>query len=197
MALVLRSLPKGGVSKDVAAGPIMRALRRPLLIVLALVFLLEAWLWEHLSPIVRWIVARLAWPWLRDRIAALIERLPPYPTLIVFVIPGVCLFPIKLLGLWLLAGGHWLLALVALALAKLVGLGVTAFIFDVTRPKLLQLPWFRWVYEHVLAWLAWAHALTDPIKERLRRHLHAFAPQRAGRTLRLLRRIRLRAQAAT
>jgi hypothetical protein len=177
----------------------MRALRRPLLIVLAIVFLIEAWLWEHLSPLVRWVVDRLSWPWLRVWLAALIERLPPYAMLVVFVIPGVCLFPLKLLGLWLMSGGHWFFALLVLAFAKLVGLGVSAFIFDVTKPKLLQLSWFRWIYEHVLAWLAWAHELVDPIKERLRRYARLFAPQRAGRTFKLLRRIRqqrIRAQAA-
>ena len=170
----------------------MRVLRRPLLIVLALVFLFEAWLWEHLRPIVRWLVEQVAWPQLRAKIAALIERLPPYPTLLVFVIPIVLLFPMKLFGLWLLAGGHLSLAFATLAFAKVVSMGVTAFIFDVTRPKLLQLPWFRWLYEHILAWLAWAHALVDPVKERMRRHLRAFSPQRAGRTLKLLRRIRMR-----
>ena len=33
-------------------------------------------------------------------------------------------------------------------------MGVAAFIFEVTRPKLLQLAWFRWLYEHVMLWLA-------------------------------------------
>ena len=174
----------------------MRALRRPLLIVLALVFLFEAWLWEHLSPIVRWLVEQVAWPQLRARIAALIERLPPYPTLLVFVIPVVLLLPMKLLGLWFLAGGHLFLAFATLAFAKVVSMGVTAFIFEVTRPKLLQLPWFRFIYERVLTWIAWAHALVDPVKERMRRHLRAFSPQRAARTLRLLRRIRMRMQSA-
>ena len=37
----------------------MRRLLRPLLILLALVFLFEAWLWSHLAPIVAWIVARI------------------------------------------------------------------------------------------------------------------------------------------
>jgi hypothetical protein len=170
----------------------MRTVRRPLLIILALVFLFEAWLWEHLSPVVRWIAQHIAWRELREKIAALIERLPPYPTLLVFLVPVVLLFPLKLLGLWMLAHGSWLGAMATLALAKVAGMGVTAFIFDVTRPKLLQLPWFRWLYEHMLVWLAWAHALVDPVKERLRRHLRAFSPRRASRTLKLLRRIRMR-----
>ena len=41
--------------------------------------------------------------------------------------------------------------------------------------------------------LAWAHALVDPIKRRLRLWFRMFAPQRAGRTLKLIRRIRQRA----
>jgi hypothetical protein len=60
----------------------------------------------------------------------------------------------------MLAHGSWLGATTVLVLAKLVGTGVAAFIFDVTRPKLLQLPWFRWLYEHVLV-LAREGARTD------------------------------------
>jgi hypothetical protein len=83
-----------------------------------------------------------------------------------------------------------------LTLAKVVSLGVTAFIFDLTRPKLLELPWFRWFYEHMIVWLAKAHELADPIKERIKRTMRAFAPNRAGRTFALLTRIRRRMQAA-
>jgi hypothetical protein len=42
----------------------------------------------------------------------------------------------------------------------------------------------------MLVWLDWAHGMIDPIKERIRRAFRMFAPKRAGRTLRLLRRIR-------
>ena len=38
-----------------------RVLLRPLLILLALVFLFEAWLWDRLAPIVGWVVARIRW----------------------------------------------------------------------------------------------------------------------------------------
>jgi len=172
----------------------MRRLLRPFLILLALVFLLEAWLWEHLAPVVAWIVARIPLRAIKARTAAWIEGLPPAATLVVFVVPVVVLLPFKFLGLWLLAHGHWLDAVAVLALAKVAGLGVTAFIFDITRPKLLQLAWFRWLYERVMVWLVWAHELVDPIKRRLKRVFRMFAPKRAGRTLRLLMRIRRRMQ---
>jgi hypothetical protein len=79
-----------------------------------------------------------------------------------------------------------------LVLAKIVSMGVTAFIFDLTRPKLLQLWWFRWLYEHVMSWLDWAHGLVDPIKLRIKAWFRLFGPRRASRTLRLLWRIRRR-----
>jgi hypothetical protein len=172
----------------------MRRLLRPLLILLALVFLFEAWLWEHLAPIVAWIVARIPLRELKARIATAIESLPPTATLVVFIVPVLLLLPLKFLGLWMLAHGYWLGALAVLALAKVISLGVTAFIFDLTRPKLLQLAWFARFYERVLVWLAWAHALVDPIKARIKRTFHIFAPKRAGRTMRLLMRIRRRMQ---
>jgi hypothetical protein len=143
----------------------LRLLLRPLWLLLALLFLFEAWLWSHLAPIVAWVVNLVALPGLKARAAAWIERLPPSVTLLVFLVPVVLLLPIKLLGFWMLAHGSWLGAMVTLALAKVVSMGVTAFIFDVTRPKLLQLAWFRWLYERVIAGLAWAHRLVDPFKE--------------------------------
>ena len=106
------------------------------------------------------------------------------------------LFPFKLLGLWLLAHKHWIAASIVLVLAKLVGVAVTAFVFEVTKPKLLKLAWFRWLYEHVLAWLDWAHDLVAPIRRRIKRLLRIFRPKQAGRALRLLWRIRRRMRAA-
>src|SRR5262245_50543755 len=163
----------------------MRRLTRPFLILLALIFLFEAWLWERLSPLVAWFVALLPWKKFKEKIAAAIANLPPATTLIVFVVPFLLLLPLKFLEFWLLAKRQWLAAIFVLVLAKLLGLGVTAFIFDLTRPKLLQLAWFRSVYERVLVWLAWAHGLIDPIKERIRKRLQMFAPQRAGRAMKL------------
>ena len=174
----------------------MRRLLRPLLILLALVFLFEAWLWNRLAPVVAWIVARLPLRAIKAAVAGWIERLPPAATLVVFVVPILLLLPLKFLGLWMLAHGYWLGALAVLAFAKVVSLGVTAYIFDLTRPKLLQLAWFRRFYDRVMTWLAWAHELIDPVKRRLRSLFRMFGPKRAGRTLRLLARIRRRMQAA-
>lgn len=188
----------------------MRRLLKPLWVLLALLFLFEAWLWDHLRPVVQWVVDLVPWRRLKERLAAFIESLPPYATLLVFLVPVVMLFPLKLAGLWMLAHGSWFGAMAVLALAKLMSTGVTAFIFALTRPKLLQLWWFRWLYDHVMVWLDKAHAIIDPIKERirawaranlafvrrrLRRYVWLMRPGRPGRFLRRVMRIRRRMQA--
>jgi hypothetical protein len=108
---------------------------RPFWIFLALIFLAEAWLWDHLEPLVARVVNLIPWGKLKAKLARLIEDLPPWATLIVFVIPFILLLPQKFLEVYLLATHQWLAAGIVLILAKLLGLGVTAFIFDVTRDK--------------------------------------------------------------
>ena len=88
----------------------MRRLTRPLLILVAIVFLIEAWLWSHLQPVVAWVVARIPFRAVKAWIAGTIRKLPPAATLVVFIVPMAMLFPFKLLGLWLLAHKQWIAA---------------------------------------------------------------------------------------
>ena len=171
----------------------MRRVLRPLWIVLALLFLLEAWLWDHLEPIVARAVNLIAWGKLKQKLARAIENLPPWATLIVFVIPLLVMLPLKFLGAYFLATRNWLGAAVILTLAKLLGLGVTAFVFDVTRDKLLQLAWFRGMYDWFIWLRDWAHVQTEPVRERIRQWAWLMKPQRAGRFVRRLMRLRRRA----
>lgn len=170
----------------------MRRLTRWLWIAVAIVFLIEAWLWDHLEPVVAWVVDRLPLKRVKEQIAQWVARLSPAFSLVVFAVPVGLLLPFKLAGLWLLARGYWIGAAGTLLFAKIVGLGSTAFVFDVARTKLLQLPWFRWMYDQVMAWRAWAHELVDPIVLEIKHHMALLKPRRAGRALRLLMRIRRR-----
>ncbi len=167
-----------------------RILSRAILIPLALFLVFEAWLWDRLLPAVAWLVARIPLARAKAWIARSVEGLSPAATLIVFVVPLLLLFPLKLLGLWLLGHGRWFLALLTILFAKLVGVGVTAFLFEVTKPKLIEMQWFRKGYEKILSLLARAHALVDPLKRRIRQRIHFLMPKNAGRAIRLLRRIR-------
>src|ERR1700761_7823438 len=137
----------------------MRRLLQPLWVLLAIIFLVEAWLWDHLEPIVAavvaWIPLRAFKQWLADRV----DSLSPAMTLIVFIVPVIPLFPLKLVGLWLLAHEHWTSAVSTILFAKFLGVGVTAFVFDVTRPKLLEMDWFEKLYEFIMEMRAKANAL--------------------------------------
>ena len=52
----------------------MRVVLKPLWFLLALLFLLEAWLWDHLVPAIRWIVDSVPWRTLKGRLADAIEQ---------------------------------------------------------------------------------------------------------------------------
>jgi hypothetical protein len=168
----------------------MRRWLRPLWIFLALLFLLEAWLWDHLEPIVARAVSLIPWARFKRWLARAIADLPPWATLFVFAVPFVAMLPLKFLEVYFLATHNWLGAIAVILGVKLIGLGVTAFIFDVTRDKLLQMAWFRRLYETMLALRQWAHDITAPVRERVRQLTWLLKPHRAGRFLRRLMRLR-------
>src|SRR5438046_9273288 len=117
----------------------MRRLLQPFWVLLAVIFLIEAWLWDHLEPIVERIVALIPLRTFKQWLAERVDTLSPAMTLIVFIVPVIPLFPLKLVGLWLLTHEHWLSAIATIVFAKFLGVGVAALIFDVTRRTLLQL----------------------------------------------------------
>ncbi len=168
----------------------MTRLLKPLWFVLALIFLIEAWLWDHLEPLVARIVRLIPLAALKQWLARRIEALPPSLALVVFLLPTAFLLPLKFVGVWLIAHHHFMAALAVAAFVKLAGLGVTAFIFDLTRPRLLEMRWFRRLYETVVALRARAHALVAPIMDGIRAQLRAITGGRGAPRPRLLRVIR-------
>jgi hypothetical protein len=167
-----------------------RRFLQPIWILLAIIFLIEAWLWDHLEPIVARVVAliplRAFKQWLAERVATL----SPAMTLIVFVVPVIQLLPLKLAGFWLLTHKYWFSAFFTIVFAKFLGVGVAAFVFDVTRDKLLEMRWFETLYEFVLDLRTRASALIAPIKLRIREVLRGGADGWSSRRLRLIQRFR-------
>ncbi len=168
----------------------MRRWLRPLWVILALLFLLEAWLWDHLEPIVARVVNLIPWGRVKVWLKGMIEGLPPWAALGVFIVPFIVLLPLKFLEVFFLAKRQWLAAGLVLILAKLIGLGVTAFVFDATRGKLLQMGWFARMFDWLMWARDWAHEITEPVRERARQLAWLLKPQRAGRFLRRLMKLR-------
>jgi hypothetical protein len=168
----------------------LRRLFQPIWVLLAVIFLIEAWLWDHLEPIVAWVVARIPLQTFKHWLAERVDTLSPAMTLIVFIVPVIPLFPLKLVGFWLLTHQYWLSAIATIIFAKLLGVGVAAFVFDVTRPKLLEMGWFETLYEFVMSLRAKAAEVVDPIKRRLLEILRGDGDGWSSRMLRLIQRFR-------
>jgi hypothetical protein len=159
---------------------VLRKLSKPLWYLLAILFLIEAWFWERCGPWIRGLVDRLPWRALKARIAAAIERLPPVATLVVFLVPVVAILPFKLAAVAFVARGHVVLGLACYVGVKVVGFGLTAFVFDATRDKLMRIPGFPPAYRAVMRVHRWAHGLMDPYKAAAKAWAQArIAPVRA------------------
>src|SRR5674476_1490864 len=86
--------------------------------VLALLFLLEAWLWDHLEPLVARVVNLIPWGVVKEKLARGIEHLPPWAVLFVFIIPFIAMLPLKFLEVYFLATGNWLGAIGVIIFVK-------------------------------------------------------------------------------
>ena len=150
----------------------MRFLRRTLLFTLAVLFLIETLIWDGFAAAGRWIGAHIPFAELKAAVARGIARLPPLAALVLFAIPGLVVLPFKIGGLWLIAHGHLILGAGVFMAAKIAGVGVAAFLFELTRDKLMTMNWFARLYAAVMKWRDWAHRLVDPymsvIKVRVR-----------------------------
>lgn len=134
-----------------------RLVRGLMLALAAVVLFLEEWGWR---PLTAW-AARLAkWPPIA-RLEAHIVRVPSRWALVLFLLPAVLLFPVKLLALWLIHEGRAVLGLSVIVVAKLLGTALVGRLFVLTEPQLMQIAWFaramgwwRATKARVKAWVA-------------------------------------------
>lgn len=117
-------------------------------IIAALFVLFEEWGWRPLSNA----LARLA----RFAPVAAIEQfiagLPPYGALVAFALPTSLLLPLKLVAVWLLANDYFVTATLLFLGAKIVSTALIARVFVLTKPALMQIPWFAGAYNWFLPW---------------------------------------------
>ncbi|WP_184253396.1 hypothetical protein [Rhodopseudomonas rhenobacensis] len=177
----------------------MRRISQSLWFLLAVAFLIEAWCWDHLEPIVARIVALIPLRQFKAWLAQRISTLSPAMTLPVFLVPVAPLYPLKLLALALIAQGQIVAGVAMFAFLQVVGLGVVAFIFDVTKPKLLQMRWFAAAYRWLIELRDKARALVAPtiaaIKAKIAAALGGEGRGFGARTLRMIGRLRRRVRA--
>lgn len=131
----------------------MDKFKKLLLSLLAIILIIEEWLWEILTSFGSYLSSLL-------RLQAFerwLSQLPPRSALTAFIIPLLIVAPINLLGFALMAHGLFLRGLMVEIFAKLLGTLLVARVFKLTRPQLLTLRWFKFVYDKIISWLSWAH----------------------------------------
>ncbi|HQS49617.1 MAG TPA: hypothetical protein PK706_24765, partial [Xanthobacteraceae bacterium] len=161
--------PMGHVWAMVSSPPPPEARSRlhPLFVVLAVVFLVEAWLWRKLAPMVRWCADLLPFEAFKAALSRWAHRLPPYGAFALFVVPLLLVEPLYVVALWAFAHERWMLGSVAVVMEKLVGVALMAFLFDVCRAQLLSIGWFARLFNWLVRVKNWAEAEVAPVKLRI------------------------------
>jgi hypothetical protein len=132
-----------------------RILAAPFVFVAAIVIIFEDWLWDDLARLAAFI-GHL--PIFRSA-ETLIVALPPYAALFVFAVPSVLLIPVKLLAVYFMAHGQESLGLLTVLTAKFAGTALVARLFILTRPKLMTIAWFAFLYEKFISFKSRLYAL--------------------------------------
>ncbi len=146
----------------------LRRMMRPFWLLLAAVFLIEAWLWDRLTDFGHWLRDHIPFEDFKRWVATRIEHMPPWGALLLFAIPVIVVQPLKLGTLYLMTHGHLMLGALGFVAIKIVGFGLVAFLFDLTRDKLMTFRWFVWIY-HRVNWLREkATAVIAPYKAALK-----------------------------
>jgi hypothetical protein len=76
------------------------------------------------------------------RLRRSIERLGPYQSLVLLLIPTSLVEPLKLIAVAIAGEGHWITGAVMIVAAYAASLLLVERLFVIVKPKLLTLPWF-------------------------------------------------------
>ncbi len=133
----------------------------------AALFLIEAWLWDHIGGLLLRLAALIPFDAFKVALASWLDRLPPALAFVAFAVPIILLEPLKVVAIWLMGHEHILAGVLTFIFAEVVTVGVVAFLFDAMRGKLLSLRWFHNVYDWVLRARSWADDLLLPYKLKL------------------------------
>ena len=145
----------------------MQSVKRVFWFILATLFLIEAWLWDLIQPVIARILAVLPLARLKAGLERLVVRLPPWATALVIAAPDLVLVPVKLGALWPSAKGKVIVGMTIFVAAKMTGVVLTLFLFELCRPKLMQMAWFARLHAWFVQARAWAHAQTEPARAML------------------------------
>ena len=152
----------------IVAGPshvekMTRRVLKPFWITIALLFLLEAWLWDLIQPLIAWLMAQLPWQAFKTTLARNVARLPAAIVVFLFVLPEAIGLPLQLFALWIVAKGAVITGTLLFFAVKTLGLALALVLFEACKDKLMELAWFRFAHDQVMRARAWARAQVQPL----------------------------------
>jgi hypothetical protein len=113
-------------------------------------------------------------------IEAWLKKQPPYVALMAFVAPSILILPVKFSAIFFAAHRHFLMAIAAVVVGKVLATAIVARLYVLLQPTLMTIGWFArldtwfffWrdrAYAYVRALPAWqkAKALVDRLRQRL------------------------------
>lgn len=128
-------------------------MKKILLSLLAIILVIEEWLWDALSAFGHFLISLLH----LEKFERWINQLSPNTALIAFMIPILIVTPINLAALVLLANGLILQGILLEVLAKVLGTLLVSRVFALTKSQLLTFKILAVIYSTVMRWLMWAH----------------------------------------
>jgi hypothetical protein len=139
--------------------------RRTALLALAMLFLAIAWVWDALVAIGRTVAGFVPWDRFKQAFAALIDRLPAPLVLLIFLVPFLIVEPLLVVATIAIAMGYVVVGAIAWIVLKFLAVALIPAIFDLTKHKLMTMPWFVRAYEKVMAFHDYADQLVAPYKQ--------------------------------
>jgi hypothetical protein len=133
-------------------------MKKILLSILAVILIIEEWLWDGLSAFGHFLIGLLR----LDDFERWLSQVSPNVALVAFMVPVLIVTPINLYALRLLAHGLILQGILLEIVAKLLGTLLVSRVFTLTNNQLLSFRLLAVIYSTVMRWLNWAHQkITD------------------------------------
>lgn len=135
---------------------------------LALIFLFEFWIWRKLVAIAQFVATLVPWQRFRDAARRYVNRAPAFVSVALFGVPLVVSEFGAFVSVVTMATGHLFAGFALYVGMKIFGLFLVPVIFEITRERLMALPWFSYLYGKFEAVHYWASALVAPYRQAAR-----------------------------
>jgi len=96
-----------------------------------------------------------------------IRGLSPYAALSLLAIPTIAVELLKVAAVFFLGEGHWTTGLVVMLCAYAVSLFITERLFEIIKPKLMTIPWFRQIWSFLVLAL---RKMSEYLRAKWRKH---------------------------